>query len=198
MTALSNSDLPEIVPDSAKAGRMPRWAKNTLAVAGGSAVLAASAQIALPTLPVPITMQSLAVLAVGMVLGPRLGVAAVLLYLAEGASGLPVFANFSGTLAHLWGPTGGYLISFVPAAWLAGRMAEAGWDRGIVRPFLTFALGHVLSLAMGAAYLALFIGVPKALALGVAPFILGSVVKSLLGATAGYAISRLWPTGTVR
>jgi biotin transport system substrate-specific component len=185
VTALSNSVLPKV---------LPTWALRAVAVAAGSAAIAVSAQIAVPTLPVPITMQSLAVLAVGMVLGPRLGVAAVLAYLAEGASGLPVFANFSGTLAHLTGPTGGYLISFVPAAWLAGRLAEAGWGRGIARPFMTFALGHVLMLAMGAAYLSLFIGVPEALAVGVVPFIAGSVVKSLLGATAGQAISRLWPT----
>jgi biotin transport system substrate-specific component len=109
-----------------------------------------------------------------------------------------VFANFSGTLAHLTGPTGGYLISFVPAAWLAGRLVQAGWGRGIVRPFLIFALGHALILAMGAVYLSLFIGASEALAVGVAPFIFGSVVKSLLGATAGQAISRLWPIGETR
>lgn len=189
MTALSNSALPKALPTRAL---------QVLAVVAASGVLAASAQIAVPTQPVPITMQSLAVLAVGMVLGPRLGVAAVLLYLAEGASGLPVFANFSGTLARLTGPTGGYLISFVPAAWLAGRLAQAGWGRGVVRPFLTYAFGHALILAAGAAYLSLFVGVPEALAVGVAPFVFGSVVKSLLGATAGHAMSRLWPTGAVR
>lgn len=160
-----------------------------LAALAGSLVLAASAQIAVPGFPVPTTMQSLAVLALGMMLGPRLGVASVLLYLAEGASGLPVFANFSGSLGHLAGPTGGYLISFVPAAWLAGRLAEAGWRRGLVRPFLTYALGHGVILAMGAAWLAFFVGGTQALALGVVPFVAGSVVKSMLGAAAGRAIT---------
>jgi biotin transport system substrate-specific component len=172
---------------------LPAWAFSALAVACGSAVIAVSAQIAVPGFPVPMTMQSLAVLAVGIALGTRLGVAAVLLYLAEGASGLPVFANWSGTLAHLTGPTGGYLVSFVPAAWLAGRLVQAGWSKGIVRPFLAYTLGHALILASGGAYLSLFIGAPRALAVGVAPFIAGSLVKSLLGATLGKAVSRLRP-----
>jgi biotin transport system substrate-specific component len=160
-----------------------------LAVLAGSLVLATSAQVAVPGVPVPTTMQSLAVLALGMALGSRLGVASVLLYLAEGASGLPVFANFSGSLAHLAGPTGGYLISFVPAAWLAGRLAEAGWRQGLVRPFLAYALGHGVILATGAAWLAFYIGASQALVLGVVPFIAGSLVKSMLGATIGRAIA---------
>jgi biotin transport system substrate-specific component len=82
----------------------PGWLAQGLAVAGGSAVLALSAQIAVPAVPVPITMQSLAVLAVGVTMGPRLGAAAVLAYLAEGAAGLPVFANFTGTLARVMRP----------------------------------------------------------------------------------------------
>jgi len=157
--------------------------------AGGSAVLAASAQIAVPGIPVPMTLQSLAVLALGTVLGSRLGTTAVLLYLAEGASGLPVFANFSGSLAHLAGPTGGYLISFIPAAWLAGRLARAGWDQGVVRLFLAYVLGHGVILAIGAAWLATFVGAFQALALGVMPFLASSLVKSMLGAAVGRAVS---------
>jgi biotin transport system substrate-specific component len=160
-----------------------------LAVLVGSAILAVSAQITVPSIPVPMTMQSLAVLALGVVLGARLGTAAVLLYLAEGASGLPVFAGFSGSLAHLAGPTGGYLMSFVPAAWLAGRLAQAGWGQGLLRPFLAYGLGHVVILAMGAAWLATFVGGSQAVALGVVPFIAGSLVKSMLGAAVGRAVS---------
>jgi biotin transport system substrate-specific component len=186
VTAIIQSYLPRVF-----ATAVPSPLRNTLAVAGGSAILALSAQIAVPALPVPITMQSLAVLGVGTVLGSRLGAAAVMLYLAEGASGLPVFANFSGTLAHLTGPTGGYLISFVPAAWLAGRLAQSGWGRGLIRPFLSYMAGHTVILAIGAAWLSLFIGAPKALALGVVPFIAGSLVKSALGATIGRAFPRL-------
>jgi biotin transport system substrate-specific component len=158
-----------------------------LAMLAGSVVLAASAQIAVPGIPVPMTLQSLAVLALGTMLGSRLDTAAVLLYLAEGASGLPVFANFSGSLAHLAGPTGGYLISFVPAAWLAARLMRAGWSQGIVRLFLAYVLGHGVILVIGAAWLATFVGASQALALGVTPFIAGSLVKSMLGAAGGRA-----------
>nr|WP_294520917.1 biotin transporter BioY [uncultured Rhodopila sp.] len=184
MTTLLNSYL------SAAPART-RWLSGGLAVLGGSAVLALSAQIAVPLLPVPITMQSLAVLMLGSVLGPRLGAAAVLLYLLEGASGLPVFANGSGTLAHLTGPTGGYLVSFVPAAWLAGRLAQRGWMRSVIGAFLSYTAGHAVILAAGCAWLSLFVGVSQALALGVVPFIAGSLVKSALGAALGRALPRL-------
>ncbi len=168
-----------------------RWLSGGLAALGGSAVLALSAQIAVPMVPVPITMQSLAVLVLGSLLGPRLGMAAVLLYLAEGASGLPVFANGSGTLAHLTGPTGGYLISFVPAAWLAGRLTQIGWSRGAIGSFLSFTAGHAVILAIGCAWLSLFVGAPEALAVGVVPFIAGSLVKSALAAAIGQAVPRM-------
>jgi len=164
-----------------------------LSVIGGSVILAASAQIALPGLLVPTTMQSLAVLALGTLLGPHMGAAAVLLYLGEGACGLPVFANFSGTLAHLTGPTGGYLVSFVPAAWLAGYLARAGCGNGLVRPFLTYLLGHALILGAGTAYLSLAIGPARAMAIGLVPFLWGSIVKSMLGAALSEAANRLRP-----
>jgi biotin transport system substrate-specific component len=133
-------------------------------------------------------MQSLAVLAVGVAMGPRLGAATVLAYLAEGAAGLPVFANFTGTLAHLTGPTGGYLVSFVPAAWLAGRMTRTSWGRTMAGSFATYMAGHVVILGLGAAYLATSIGTTRAIAVGVVPFLVGSVVKSLLGAAVGLAM----------
>jgi biotin transport system substrate-specific component len=133
-------------------------------------------------------MQSLAVLALGVTMGPSLGAAAVLAYLAEGAAGLPVFANFTGTLGHLTGPTGGYLVSFVPAAWLIGRLTRIGWGRTAAGSFATYMLGHALILGAGAAYLSLSIGATRAIALGVAPFLAGSVVKSLLGAAIGVAM----------
>jgi biotin transport system substrate-specific component len=90
----------------------------------GSAVLAASAHVVLPAWPVPATAQSLAVLLLlGALGGARLGVAAVGLYLLEGALGLPVFAGGSGGPAALTGPTAGFLLGFLPAAWLAGKTA---------------------------------------------------------------------------
>lgn len=174
----------------------PRWIRHGLVILGGSAVLALSAQVAVPALPVPITMQSLAVLGLGAAMGPRLGAAAVLAYLAEGAAGLPVFAGLTGTLAHLTGPTGGYLVSFVPAAWLAGRLTQTAWGRTAGGSFITYMLGHALILGAGAVYLSLSIGASSAIALGVTPFLLGSLVKSALGAAIGLAFRR--PTRPAR
>jgi biotin transport system substrate-specific component len=167
------------------------WLPEALSVLAGSAVLAVSAQIAVPMAPVPVTMQSLAVLGLGVVLGSRLGAAAVLAYLAEGASGLPVFAGLSGGVAHLAGPTAGYLVSFVPAAWLSGRLSQTGWGQTAGGSFMVYILGHALILGAGAAYLSAWAGVEQAVALGVTPFLAGSVVKSLLGAVAGLAVRRL-------
>lgn len=180
-----------IAPATITKRALPGWLRNALAMLAGSAVLAASAQIAVPMAPVPVTMQSLAVLALGVVLGPRLAAAAVLAYLAEGAAGLPVFAGFSGGVAHMAGPTAGYLVSFVPAAWLAGRLSQVRWGRTAAGSFTAYMLGHALILGAGAAYLSLFTGVAQAVALGVTPFLIGSVVKSLLGAAAGLAVRRL-------
>ena len=158
-----------------------------LAIVVASGVLALSAQVAVPGIVVPTTMQSLAVLGAGVVLGPRLGAAAVMLYLAEGAAGLPVFANGSGTIAHLVGPTGGYLLGFVPAAWLAGRLTGPS-GTGPVRTALVLLLGHAVILGAGTAGLALFTGPERAVAVGLLPFVWGSVVKSLLGAALGSAL----------
>src|SRR4051794_39821492 len=94
---------------------------------GGSLALAASAQILVPIQPVPMTLQSLVVLLIGAAYGWRLGAATVLLYLAEGLCGMPVFAGFRAGPAVLIGPTGGFLLGFVPAAALAGWLAARGW-----------------------------------------------------------------------
>ena len=179
-----------IAPATITKHALPGWLRNALAVLAGSAVLAVAAQIAVPMVPVPVTMQSLAVLGLGIAMGPRLGATAVLAYLAEGAAGLPVFAGLSGGLAHLAGPTAGYLVSFVPAAWLAGRLSQTGWGRTAAGSFTAYMLGHAVILAMGTAYLAAFTGLAQAVALGVTPFLVGSVVKSLLGAASGLAVRR--------
>ncbi|RPJ40883.1 MAG: biotin transporter BioY, partial [Candidatus Latescibacterota bacterium] len=104
-----------------------------LLVAFASLLLALSARVAipLPFSPVPISGQSFAVLLVGALLGSRRGSAAVLLYLAEGAVGLPVFAGGAGGAAYLVGPTGGYLAAFLPAAFVVGALCERGWDKRV-------------------------------------------------------------------
>ncbi|MCB2129381.1 MAG: biotin transporter BioY [Rhodobacteraceae bacterium] len=94
-------------------------------VLGGSLFISIAAQISVPMLPVPMTLQTLAILLVGFTFGARMGVATLLAYLAEGAAGLPVFANFHNGLAF-FGPTAGFLIGFVLMAWIAGYAADRG------------------------------------------------------------------------
>ena len=141
----------------------------------GSAVLAASAQVSLPMWPVPATLQTLAVLLLGALGGSRMGVASVALYLAEGAMGLPVFAGGAGGIAALAGPTAGYLIGFLPAAWLAGL---AG--RGLARQALVLSAAHLVIFIPGLAWLAGFVGWERALHAGFLLFVPGTVVKTAL------------------
>ena len=142
-------------------------------VLAGSALIAASAWIAvpLPFSPVPVTAQTFAVLLVGSVLGARRGAAAALAYLGEGALGLPVFAGGSGGAHVLAGPTGGYLAGFVAGAWLCGLLAGRGWDRRVVTTVLSMALGNLAILAPGLLWLSRFVGSGRVLALGLAPFL---------------------------
>src|SRR6266550_9324589 len=106
-----------------------------LLVIAGSAIIALAAQIAIPIpfSPVPLTMQPLAVLFIGIVLGSSRGAAAATLYLLEGAGGLPVFAQGHGGALWLVGPTAGYLYSYPAAAWLAGWFSQRGWGSTTVR-----------------------------------------------------------------
>ena len=150
-------------------------------VALGSLLLTASAKVQVPLPPVPVTMQSLVVLLLGMAYGSRLGVATVLAYLAQGLAGLPVFAGPAAGAAYMAGPTGGYLLGFLLAAACAGWLAERGWDRGPARVATVMVLGHALILASGVAWLAVLVGGERAVAAGLAPFIAGTLVKSALG-----------------
>jgi biotin transport system substrate-specific component len=148
-------------------------------VLAGSALIAASAWIAvpLPFSPVPVTAQTFAVLLVGSVLGARRGAAAAIAYLGEGSLGLPVFAGGSGGVHALAGPTGGYLAGFVAGAWLCGLLAERGWDRRVLTTVVSMALGNVAILAPGLLWLSRFVGTERVLALGLVPFLPGDVVK---------------------
>lgn len=133
-------------------GFAPRslFAKAALALAG-SLLIAVCAQIAVPMWPVPMTMQSFAVLLIGATLGWRLGMASVFLYLLEGASGLPVFQGFSFGGAALAGVTGGYLLAFIPAAGLTGWLVVSrNWARSTALTALAMSLATLLILAFGA------------------------------------------------
>ncbi len=151
-----------------------------LAVAG-SMLIAICAHINVPMWPVPMTMQTFAVLLIGMAYGPRLALATVALYLAQGAAGLPVFAA-GGGLAYFAGPTAGYLLGFALAAFVVGGLARRGWDKTIPQAFAAMALGTMLIYIPGAVWLGNFIGLEKAFAVGVLPFLAGDLIKALLGA----------------
>ncbi len=160
--------------------------------------LMAQVSVPLPFTPVPITGQTFAVLLVGAALGARRGSLAVLTYLVEGLAGMPVFAGGTGGLAHLLGPTGGYLLGFVAAAWAVGRLAERGLDRRLRSAWLAFLAGEIVLYACGLPWLAVFVGPSKALSLGLFPFLPGDLVKVILAA---FALPSLWaviPTARIR
>ena len=160
--------------------------QNALLIVGASLVTALAAQIAipLPWTPVPITGQTFAVLLTGATLGSRRGALAMLLYLAQGAAGLPVFAEFSGGVAKLLGPTGGYLLAFPIAAFVTGALAERGWDRRFATMLAAMLLGSVTIFALGLAVLSRFVPGDHLLAAGLLPFLPGDLIKSSLAALA--------------
>jgi biotin transport system substrate-specific component len=162
----------------------------------GTALLTLSAKIQVPFPPVPMTMQTLVVLLIGAAYGSRLGAATVALYLAEGALGLPVFANTPPAAAgplYLAGPTGGFLAGFVAAAALVGALAERGWDRPLARLVPLMVIGHAVIFVFGLAWLAVWFGPAKAWAIGAAPFLLATLLKTALAAAvmqAGWSLAR--------
>jgi len=162
------------------ASRISRLFRLAVLAFAGSAFLALSAQIAMPMWPVPMTMQTFAVLLIGAAYGWRLGGATLALYLAEGALGLPVFAN-GGSLASLVGPTAGYLFAFVAAAAIVGFLAEKGWDKSPVKLGVAMLLGNAVIYAGGLTWLAKFMpSFELAVAAGMTPFLIGDLVKLLL------------------
>ncbi len=153
-------------------------------IVGGSLAVGLSAQVALPLAfsPVPITGQTLAVLLVGALMGRVRGGVVMLLYLAEGVAGLPVFAGGGAGAAHLLGPTGGYLVGFVVAATVTGYLAERGWDRRFGTTLAAMLLGTVAIFVIGLAWLGLFTGTENLLAMGLYPFVPGAIAKIIVAA----------------
>lgn len=172
------------------------WVKSAALVVAFSLLTALAAQVVvpLPWTPVPLTGQTFAVLLTGALLGSRLGAAAMILYLVEGALGLPFFRGGAGGAAHFAGATAGYLLAFPAAAFVTGLLAERGWDRKFSTAAAAMALGSLVILAAGWAWLALFFrtGV-EAFVVGVAPFLAGDVLKIALAAAllpAGWKLLR--------
>jgi biotin transport system substrate-specific component len=144
-----------------------------------SALIAAGAVIAIPVGPVPIVLQNLFVFLAGLLLGPRGGLTSVGLYLLAGALGLPVFAGATGGLGRFAGPTGGYLIGYLPAVAVIGWVSER-LGRRTAGNSLALALGIPLVYACGLPWLKLVTGfsVEKTLAVGLLPFLPGDLLKA--------------------
>jgi biotin transport system substrate-specific component len=176
-----------------RADRFSGVLRTVILIALGTALLTLSAKTNLPLPYVPMTLQTLVVLAIGAVYGWRLGGATVIAYLAEGAIGLPVFAGPVGGLAPFLGPTAGYLIGFVAAALITGWLSERGWDRSVSLLFVAMGIGHIIILAAGYAWLVfgMKLGFEKAWLVGIAPFVAASVIKNALGAALVPAVRRM-------
>ena len=160
------------------------WFYDLTLILGGSLLIAVCAKlkVLLPLGPVPVTGQTFAVLMIGALLGPRRGCLAVLTYLMEGAAGLPVFA-FGGGLVEFAGPTGGYLVGFLPAAYITGFLARRGWDRRMSTTVLAMAIGNAAIYACGLFWLCCLMGVTtRVIAAGLYPFIVGDLLKIVLAA----------------
>ena len=150
----------------------------------GLIALSAQAAVPLPFSPVPVSGQTLAVLLIASALGRRLGSAAVLTYLAEGAMGLPVFAGGISGPAALIGPSGGYLVGFLPAAWVCGALAERGWDRNVLGMVASMVAGEIVLFATGVFWLSRTVGPAAVWGMGLLPFLPGEVAKIVIAATA--------------
>lgn len=168
------------------------FTKKLALVLGGSLFIALAAQVSVPFFPVPMTLQTLAILIVGLSFGARLGAVTVLAYLAEGAAGLPVFANMGAGPVYMAGPTAGFLLGFVGMAYVAGLAAGRGFAAMVLAslvaaaliylPGLAWPLGVAQATGVEAGWAAL--SFDKVLGAFATPFLIGDTFKAVLAALA--------------
>ncbi|MER9084777.1 biotin transporter BioY [Mesorhizobium sp. M0847] len=174
-----------------------RLATQLLLAIAGTLLLTLSAKTKVVLGPVDISMQTLAVLLIATAFGLRLGVATLLLYMAEGAMGFPVFQSTPEKgigIAYMIGGTGGYLAGFVVMAAIVGWAADRSWDRHPIKLFNAMLVAEIVMMVMGFAWLATLIGAEKAWQFGVLPFVLGDLIKVALAAPWGRGLGALRPT----
>jgi len=162
------------------------WTRSVGLVLTFSLLMALSAQIVFPIGPIPITGQTFVVLLTGALLGSRLGAMAMIVYLIEGASGLPFFSGGLSGVPHLLGQTGGYLVAFPAAAFITGAFAEHDWDRRFPTAVAAMAIGSLVIMLSGWAWFSILTNTPMDVAfkITVLPFIPGDIIKILLAAAA--------------
>ncbi|WJL95469.1 biotin transporter BioY [Microbacterium sp. ET2] len=170
--------------------RARAFAVDATLVTAGALFVAVLAQVSIPLWPVPITGQTLGVIVVGAALGARRGAASLTVYLLAGLAGLPVFADFTGTIAAVAKPSFGFIVGFIAAAAVAGWFAERAWDRRPVLAFLGFAGASAIPFLFGIPYMALilnvFLGMDltfwQVLEAGLFPFVVGGIIKAAIAA----------------
>jgi len=186
MTTLAPTLSNRIFPSTAE------WIRSLYLIVLGSLLVAALAriEIVLPFTPVPITGQTFGVLLIGAALGSKRGAASILLYITEGAFGLPFFAGGASGLGILTGATAGYLVGFVGAAYVLGWLAERGLERSVRTSVIPFIVGTVIIYVCGAAWLSILLGsLTEAVTLGIVPFLIGDAVKLI---AASLALPAAW------
>ena len=157
--------------------------RTVLVLLGGVGFVGLGAHLDIPMIPVPMSMQTYAVVVVGALAGWRLGGLTLVMYLAAGSAGAPLFAGGGSGTEHLLGNTGGYLLGFVLAAISVGYLAERSWtQRNFGYATTAMLFGHLIILVLGTLWLATSIGLHRAIEAGMTPFLLGALVKSLLAA----------------
>ncbi|HEY0605267.1 MAG TPA: biotin transporter BioY [Herpetosiphonaceae bacterium] len=190
MSSLSNQS--QTLSDAVLSRRLPAersrsWLTDAMLIAlfSGFVALTAQIEIRLPFTPVPITGQTLGVLLTGAALGSRRGALALMLYLLEGAIGLPVFAGGAAGFARILGPTGGYLLACPLAAGVVGLLAERGWDRRLPLAALAMLIGNLVIYLLGVSWLGFYKGILGDVSMlwaGVYPFLPGDLLKIAIAA----------------
>jgi len=180
MQALLNTSS-QTLSDVAWSDKSNQWLRFMVFAIAGSIALTISAKISIPAIPVPFTLQTLVVLLLGFAYGPALAGATVGLYLLQGAFGLPVFQGTPEKglgMVYMMGPTGGYLLGFLVAAVVCGKLAQKGWDRRFSTMALGMVLGNAIIYTFGLAWLGTLIGWDKpVLEYGMIPFMAGDLIK---------------------
>lgn len=194
MSAIASAPHRPVLADliARPSSRARAFAVDAGLVLAGAALVAVLAQVSIPLWPVPITGQTLGVIVVGAALGARRGAAALVTYMLIGLAGLPVFADFTGSLAAVAKPSFGFVIGFVFSAYVAGWFAERAWDRRPVLAFAGFAAASAVPFVFGIPYMAVVLNVAMGLDLsfvqileaGLFPFIVGGLVKAAIAALA--------------
>ena len=164
------------------------YLKNILLILFGTVLLATSSKIQVPFWPVPMTMQTFVVFIIAMAYGWKLSLLTLIVYLIEGAAGIPVFAK-GGGLLYLTGPTAGYLYGMTIAAGIMGYFADLGYGKTITKCIIPLLIGTIIIFVLGVGYLSTIIGYEKALAAGLLPFIPSELFKIAL---ALFIIPSIW------